>query len=132
MTVPGCAADVWGVRVILSSFFSYAVYDVRRGTAGCDGAGCGVCVAGMLKADIGSDGGMAAGGEGAVAVGPGPNNPMISSTVERGAGGGEEELGWSDPPPKMSRRRSSLFVVGVWPLTGPPDMSSSGPPMRSG
>lgn len=45
-TTPGRAADVWGVNVILSSFFSYAVYDVNRGAVdGCCCAGSGgVCV----------------------------------------------------------------------------------------
>lgn len=43
ITIPGFATDVCGVRVILSSFLSYAVYDVRRGAAGVGaGAGAGV------------------------------------------------------------------------------------------
>lgn len=109
MTVPGCAADVWGVNVILSSFVSYAVYEVRRGAAGCGAGTGGDWVAGMLKADIGFDGGMAAAGGADAALGPGPNRPMISSTVDRGACAGTVAAGWSDPPPKMSRMRSSLF-----------------------
>lgn len=43
-TTPGRAADVCGVNVTLSSFFSYAVYDVNRGAVdGCCCAG-GACV----------------------------------------------------------------------------------------
>lgn len=64
-TTPGREVDVWGVNVILSSFFSYAVYDVNRGAVdGCCCAGSvGVCVCtGSCTSACGSENGSDAAG----------------------------------------------------------------------
>jgi hypothetical protein len=111
MTTPGFAC---GVRVILSSFLSYAVYDVRRGTADCgggaDGNGCD-CNCGSENAEFAAgvemyDGGGAAAGADAVFE---PKSPRISSTVERCDGGGEtadvdEGVDCGVDEPKISAR----------------------------
>ena len=59
MTVPGAAADVCGVNVIFSPFFSYAVYEVSLGGEETGGAGAGVWVCGMEKALMGAVAGVA-------------------------------------------------------------------------
>lgn len=77
-TIPGRAADVCGVNVILSSFFSYAVYDVKRGTVdGCcwagDGGAC-VCASGCTGMENASDGA----GAGDAGLGEASKSPRMS------------------------------------------------------
>lgn len=83
-TTPGRTADVWGVNVILSSFFSYAVYDVNRGAVeGCCCAsgvwvcrGDCTCVWNSETAGDGADGPGTGAGE--AGLGEASNNPRMS------------------------------------------------------
>ena len=84
-TIPGRAADVCGVNVILSSFFSYAVYDVNRGAVdGCCAGGGGACactngcacVWGIENNDADADGTGAAVGD--AGFGEASKSPRIS------------------------------------------------------
>jgi hypothetical protein len=136
ITTPGFAADVCGVRVILSSFLSYALYDVRRGAGGATGVG-GDWDWGKENAELADAArvynGVVDGGKGDVVTTVAllvPKSPRMSSTVVRCVWGGEEAPeADGDVDPKISARRSWLFwAVGAWPLTGVDKTSS---PKRS-
>jgi hypothetical protein len=98
--------------VTLSSFLSYAVYDVSRDAAGArDGAGVGCTGDDVVlnkegPGDAVNDGMDAAGG-GVEAAGVDPNNPSMSSTVDLAAvGAGEFGEGWDGEEPNISASRS--------------------------
>lgn len=132
LTNPGRVGDVCGVRVMRSSFLSYAVYP--DGAAACAGGGDVVC--GTVAAAVNSDciAGAAAGagaGEGAAAGATGESKrPRMSCAMLRGAAGGAGESvfvgGDVAELPKISARRSCVagtagapFVAGVLEMSSP-------------
>lgn len=105
ITNPGLAAFVWGVKVILSSFFSYAVYAVSLGAGGCGGGDCvcsnenadGVGVAAVSGGDVDVFGVM-------VVLGPKRSRMLSMAACREGAD--EAAAGVAEEVPKMSASRS--------------------------
>lgn len=118
ITTPGFVAEVCGVSVILSSFLSYAVYDVKREAAGGCAATGGDCDCGSENAE-GVAGATYAGVDGVEVVAfilvLVPKRPRISSTVVRCESGGEEAPVVGDvDEPNISARRSWLLEATGW------------------
>lgn len=99
------------MRVILSSFLSYAEYDCSRGAIGAAGAGAG---GGDVGPEENKETGVAdtagtGADEEAVGADVAPKRPRISSTeLFAGAAGTDDEVE-AGPDPKISARRSWLF-----------------------